>query len=149
MRTMADPFGITVGVIGVVTFALQGSKILCDAMATYVDAASTLTDLKLDVDATRTALASINASLQDTHDSSFSDSVRKCLQEAKPAIAGCGNACRDFSHDLASIMSHSKDKVSKRDKVKLWFREKKILGFRYRLGSYKSTLNIVLTLASM
>jgi Fungal N-terminal domain of STAND proteins len=68
----------------------------------------------------------------------------------QPAITGCGNACRDFSKELAEIMSHSKDKeASKRDKIKLWIKEKEVLGFRYRLGSYKSTLNIVLTLASM
>jgi hypothetical protein len=150
LKTMTDPLSITAGVIGVVTFALQGSKILCDVIGTYQDAGSTLTDLKVDVDATSATLASIAASLQNTNDSSFSDSVRKCLQEAKPAITGCGDACRDFSNELSKIMSHSKDKeVSKRDKMKLWFKEKKILGFRYRLGSYKSTLNIVLTLASM
>ena len=85
---MTDPLSITAGVIGVVTFALQGSKVLCDVIGTYQDAGSTLTDLKADVDITSTTLASIAGSLQNTNDSSFSDSVRKCLQEAKPAITG-------------------------------------------------------------
>ena len=149
LRAMADPVSITASVIAVVTFTLQSTKLLCSAIDAYRDAGSTLTDLRLDVDAISTTLKSIDASLQDADDSKFSDSVKKCLQEAKPAITGCGNICKDFSDELAKIMSHSKDKVSKRDKMKLWIKEKTIQGFRYRLMSYKSTINIVLTLASM
>jgi hypothetical protein len=147
---MAEAIGIASGIIGIVTFALQGTKFLSDTIGTYRTAAPTLADLEQDVAAIDTTLHSINSSLEGNGDDKFSDSVQKCLNESKTAIEGCGKACEDFAKELKDIMSHSKDgKVSKRDKMKLWLEEETIKGFRYRLGSYKSTLNIVLTLASM
>lgn len=147
---MAEAIGIASGIVGTVTFAIQGTKVLLEVIKAYKDAASTLTDLAQDVDATSTILAAIKNSLEEAKDDSFSESVRNCLRESIGAVEGCGKACEDFAKELSDLMSHSKDgKFSKRDKLKLWFEEETIKGFRYRLGNYKSTLNMVLTLASI
>ena len=88
--------------------------------------------------------------MEDSSDNSFSNGVKKCLEEAKPALAGCGKACDEFAEKIGKIMSHSdENRTSTRDRIKLQFQEKDILAFRYRIGSYKATLNIALGLASL
>lgn len=147
---MTDPLSITASVIAIVDFALKGSGVLYDAINSYRGAEATLTDLKLDVEGVTTALHSIRTNLQTTNDNDFSPGVRQCLEGAKPAIKACGNACTDFLTELGKLMSHSSDDhFSKWDKAKLWFTEKKIMAIRYRLATYKGTLNVVLNLASL
>lgn len=140
---MSDPISVTASVIAVVKVALQGTKILFDAAETYKGAGGALKDLTEDVNVTNGILTQIEAKLKASDDSQFSESVKLCLKQFEGAIKGCRKACRDFAEELKNIMLHSTaSKVSKRDKAKMWWKEKTILGFRYRLGRYKSTLGI-------
>ncbi|KAF2008631.1 hypothetical protein BU24DRAFT_429219 [Aaosphaeria arxii CBS 175.79] len=119
-------------------------------LSTAIELKLHLPPLNSDVEAIITILHSIRTNLQAITDDDFSPSIRQCLEGAKPAITGCRNACTDFSAKLNKLMSHSSTvHFSKRDKAMLWFKEKKIMGIRYRLATYKGTLNVVLSLASL
>ena len=145
---MAEAVGLAASIIAIATLAYQSSKTLYDLLDSIRNVPKTLQDLNEDLSAISQLLKSIKSAMEDSSDDSFSDGVKKCLEEVKPALTGCGKTCDEFTEKIGKIMSHSDEKhTSKRDRIKLQFEEKDILAFRYRLGSYKATLNIALSLA--
>jgi len=147
---MAEAVGLTASIIAIAALAYQSSKTLYELLDGIRNAPKTLQGLNEDLSAISHLLKSIKSAMEDSSDDSFSDGVKKCLEEVKPALTGCGKTCHEFKEKMGKIMSHSDEKhTSKRDRIKLQFEEKDILAFRYRLGSYKATLNIALSLASL
>lgn len=141
--------GVTASVISIVDFTLKETQALADVVESWQNAAPILNDLQQDVKAVKPALEAVRSCMQESNENRLPEGIRKFLAQAKPAIEGCGYACKGFANELSNLMSHSTDDdISKRDEMKMLFREKKILGFRNRLASYKGTLNIIL-LASM
>lgn len=147
---MADPVGLTASIITIAGLAYQSCKTLYELLDGIRSAPKTLQRLNEDLSAVQTLLKSIRSAMEDSSEDSFSDGVKQCLDEVKPALAGCGKTCDEFAEKISKIMSHSNEKhTSARDRIKLQFQEKDILVFRYRIGSYKATLNIALSLASL
>jgi len=147
---MAEAIGLTASIIAIAGLAYQSSKTLYELLDGIQNAPKTLQGLSEDLSAISHLLKSITSAMEDSSDDSFSNGVKKCLEEVKPALAGCGKTCDEFREKMAKIMSHSDEEhTSKRDRIKLQFEQKDIVAFRYRLGSYKATLNIALSLASL
>lgn len=147
---MADPVGLTASIIAIAGLAYQRSKALYELLNGIQNAPKTLQVLNDDLSAIQHLLKSIRSAMEDSSDDSFSNSVKKCLEEGKPALVECGKACDEFAEKMGKIMSHSDaNHTSARDRIKLQFQEKDILAFRYRIGSYKATLNIALSLTSL
>jgi hypothetical protein len=147
---MAEAVGLTASIIAITSLAYQNSKTLYELLGGIRNAPKTLQGLNVELSAISQLLKSIKSAMEDNSDDSFSDGIKKCLEEVKPALTGCGKTCDEFTEKIGKIMSHSDEKhTSKRDRIKLQFEEKEILAFRYRLGSYKATLNIALSLASL
>jgi Fungal N-terminal domain of STAND proteins len=147
---MADPVGLTASIIAVAGLAYQSGKTLYELLNGIQNAPRTLQALNEDLSAIQHLLKSIKSAMEDSSDNSFSNGVKQCLEEAKPALTGCGKACDEFAEKIGKIMSHSdENRTSTRDRIKLQFQEKDILAFRYRIGSYKATLKIALGLASL
>ena len=100
-----------------------------------------------DLSASQHLLKSI---MEDSSANRFSNSVKKCLAEAKPALNRCGKACDEFTEKIGKIMSHSDENhTSTKDRIKLQFQEKDILARKYWIGNYKAALNITLGLDSL
>ena len=147
---MADPVGLTASIIAIAGLACQSGKTLYELLNSIQNTPRTLQALNEDLSAIQHLLKSIKSAMEDSSDNSFSNGVKKCLEEAKPALTGCGKACDEFAEKIGKIMSHSdENRTSRRDRIKLQFQEKDILAFRYRIGSYKAMLNIALGLASL
>lgn len=90
------------------------------------------------------------ATLEQMSDANIPSSARKCLEEIEPSMSACSKICDEFTAKLIKIASHSDaNHKSFRDAIKLQFQDKDILSFKYRLGSYKATLNIALAMVSL
>jgi hypothetical protein len=106
--------------------------------------------LNRDLSAIQHLLKSIKSAIEDSSANKFSNNVKKCLEEAKPALTRCGKACDEFTENMSRIMSHSdENRTSMRDRIKLQFQGKDILACKSWIGNYKATLNIALGLASL
>jgi hypothetical protein len=147
---MADPVGLTASIIAIAGLAYQSCKALYELLDGIRNAPKTLQALNEDLSTVHNLLKSIKTAMEDSSDDSFSDGVKNCLEEAKPALTGCGKACDEFAEKMRKLMSHSHENhTSARDRIKLQFQEKDISAFKYQIGSYKATLNIALSLASL
>jgi len=130
--------------------AYQSAKTLYELIDGIVRAPKQLKDLNEDLDVVRQLLASIKGAMKGTSDVKLSEGVKKCLEDVKPSMKGCEMACNEFTEKLSKITRHSSsDRTRFDDRLKLQFQEKEIVTFRYRIESYKSTLNIALTLATL
>lgn len=147
---MADPLSLTASIIAIAGLAYQSSKNLYEVLNSIQNAPKTLQVLKEDISTIQHLLISIKRDIEDSSENSFSNGVKKCLEEAKLVLAGLTTAADEFSEKIGKIMSHSNENhISARDRFKLRFEEKDILAFKYRIGTYKATLNIMLALASL
>jgi hypothetical protein len=147
---MAEAIGLAASIIGVATLAYSSSKALYELLDGIHEAPKTLEFLKTDLDALQKLLSSLEVELKHKPDKSLSDGLKHCLEEVEPSLKACSKACDEFREKVSKITSHSTEQhTSLRDKVKLQFQEKEITTFRYRLTSYKSTLNIALSFASL
>jgi hypothetical protein len=106
--------------------------------------------LNEDLSAIQRLLKSIKSAIEDSSANRFSNSVKKCLEEAKPALTRCSKTRDEFTEKMDRMMSHSdENRTSMRDKIKLQFQGKDILTCKYWIGNYKATLNIAPGLASL
>jgi uncharacterized protein HemX len=106
--------------------------------------------LKIDLDTLQTLLSSLKTELKHQSDEALSDDLRKCRREIEPSLTACSKDYDEFRGKISKITLHSTEQhASFRDKVKLQFQEKEITTFQYRLASYKATLNIALSFASL
>jgi hypothetical protein len=145
---MAEALGITASVIAIATLAYDSSKRLFEIVDGIRNAHKAISDFKTDIEALQQLLKSLASEIEGTEDANLPERFKKYLEELKPLLNGCSNACLQFEQKISKITSHSdENRTSFRDSVKLQFQEKEILTFRYRLASYKATLNIALTLA--
>lgn len=147
---MADPVGLTASIIAIADLAYQSCKTLYELLDGIRNAPKTVQRLNKDLSALQTLLKSIRSTMEESSEDSFSDGVKQCLEEATPALAGCEKTCDEFAKKISKITSHSGEHhTSARDRIKLQFQEKDMSVFRYQIGSYKATLNIALSLASL
>lgn len=147
---MTDPLSVSAGVIAVVALAYNSSKALYEFVKDIHGAPKTLKDLKVDLEALQQVLNSLRAKLDGVPNANLSDSLKWLLDDINPPLEGCAEACEEFHTRLMKITPNSNEShTSFRNKVKLQFQDKDIVAFRYRLGSYKATLNVALSFASL
>jgi hypothetical protein len=84
---MADPVGMTASIIAIAGLAYQSGKTLYELLNGIQNAPRTLQALNEDLSAIQQLLKSIKSAMEDSSDNSFSNGVKKCLEEAKPALA--------------------------------------------------------------
>lgn len=133
---MADPLSITSGVVALITFGLQASKVLQTTINSLQNRTKTVRDLRNDVLALYAALEELNDVVGDG--SSEFDRLRLPLYS-------CGTLCNDFNTLLVKCTQRTTDsRASLRDWTKLQFRGSDIDEFRTTLAGYKSTIQIAI-----
>ena len=133
---MAEPIGVTAGLLGIVTFAFQISKEAYNLVNSIQKAPQTIRDLKSELLALDPILSSIqNLVASDT--SKFED-IRYPLHQ-------CGMVCFHLRSLIQQCTRHSADgSRSARDWVKMQYKGKTIDVYKGQLASYKATIAIVL-----
>lgn len=140
---MAEAIGIASGIVGLATFACQCSFVLYKTVASFESHQQRVRDL---VEET-SALAEVLQSLVDA--------ARANSELQIPALAiplkRCATACQEFTKEIEKFSSRSTNngKTSFRDWARLRYMGEDIDGFRRLLSSYKMTINIALTNASL
>jgi hypothetical protein len=144
---MAD---LVATVITIAGLALQSSRELYELIKTYQDAHKTRDDILAEISAVQNLLTTLETALQDTKDAGLSEKLKCCLQDFETTMGAFCALCDDFKARIRQITQHSNDdKIDWRDKLRLHFEEKNILAFKYRLASYKLTINIALGLVTL
>ena len=147
---MADGISLAASIIALASFAYKSTTSLYGLLVELRDAPKTLQFLNDDVCTVQYLLKSLQTVMEDSSDDDFSDGIATCLGESKPILTECGRACDEIAEKIRAIMSNSDvTRVSTRDRFKLQFEERTLAGFRCRIGNYKATLNIALSLASL
>ncbi|KAH6668665.1 hypothetical protein F5X68DRAFT_216602 [Plectosphaerella plurivora] len=140
-----DPLSITAGVIAVATLAFQSSKALHDLVETYRHSNKMFSDLSAEIDSLSGVLCSLQTVSGDDRGFSFSQTQCRVLKTAEVALRNCTSTLDAFGAKVNKLMSNSTaGNMSKRDKFLLHLKTNDIAAFRIQLGSYKSTLTIVL-----
>ncbi|KAI9795427.1 MAG: hypothetical protein M1833_007026 [Piccolia ochrophora] len=133
---MADPISISSGLLTLVTFALQSSKILYHVVEGFQSAGRNIRDLKQELE----ALDGVLQSLQEVVNTTSVD-----LSALKLPLLRCGKACKEFEAVVVKCTIHSDGtRTSLRDRAKLTYMGEDIVGFRNMLAGYKSTITIAL-----
>ena len=147
---MADGISLTASIISLAGLAYKSTTSLYRLLVDLRDAPKTLQFLNDDVHAVQCLLKSLQTVMEDSSDDSFSDGIATCLRESKPILTECSRACDELAEKIGTIMSNSDaTRVSMRDRLKLQFEERSLVGFRCRIGNYKATINIAVSLASL
>lgn len=133
---MAEPIGITSGLVALATFAFQSSLSLYQAIANFQSNKRTVRELKEELEALEAVLRSLQVATTDnTVD----------LPALKLPLLRCGQACREFEALIAKCTTHSDgSKTSIRDWAKLTYMGDDIVGFKNMLAGYKATICIAL-----
>jgi Fungal N-terminal domain of STAND proteins len=133
---MAEPIGITSGLVALATFAFQSSLSLYQAIANFQSNKRIVRELKEELEALEAVLKSLQVATTDnTVD----------LPALKLPLLRCGQACREFEALIAKCTTHSNgSKTSIRDWAKLTYMGDDIVGFKNMLAGYKATICIAL-----
>jgi hypothetical protein len=138
---MGDPLSAASGIVALVTFALQSSKILYDTVVSFQKLPKFIQDLKDEVE----ALNEVLQTLQRTVAGSDVD-----LTALELPLRQCGKACKDFAASIAKCSKHTTaSRSSFRDWAKLRYLGDDIIGFQKMLAGYKATITIALANINM
>lgn len=138
---MAEPIGITAGLMGIASFAFQTSKAVYDLVNSIQKAPQTIRDLKSELLALDPVLNSIHQKV--TSDASKFEDIRYPLYQ-------CGMVCVHLRSLIQQCTTHSADgSRSARDWVKMQYKGKTIDRYKGQLASYKATITIVLDLFTL
>ncbi|KAL9101255.1 MAG: hypothetical protein Q9163_003469 [Psora crenata] len=138
---MAEPIGVTAGLLGIATFAFQTSKAVYKLVDSIQKAPQTIRDLKSEMLALDPVLSSIQQKV--TSDATKFEDIRYPLHQ-------CGVVCFHLRSLIQQCTTHSADgSRSARDFVKMQYKGKTIDGYKGQLASYKATIAIVLDLFTL
>lgn len=136
-----DPISLSSGLLTLVVFAFQSSKVLYDIVDSFQSNKKTVRGLKEELEALNEALQSLQELLTRTDVD---------LSALKKPLLRCGKACKDFEAVILKCTANSKgDRTSFRDWARLQYMGSDIDGFRDMLAGYKSTIIIALGDANM
>jgi hypothetical protein len=139
---MAEPIGITSGVLTLATFAFQCSVALYETVNSFRSHPKRVRDLLGELEALGAVLAPLVDLVKTTSDVDLSVLDLPLLR--------CGNACEEFQRELLRCVSRSNDnRTSFRDWARLTYMGDNMDGFRDLLSGYKATINIALTDATL
>ena len=136
-----DPLSTVAGVMAVVTFALQSSKILYEAVNGFQRLPQSIKDLKAE-------LKSLHGVLEALKDTVATPGVD--LSALELPLRQCGKACVDFEKLVSRCSRHSTDsRRSFRDWARLRYLGDDVEGFQKMIAGYKATVTIALANISM
>ena len=138
---MAEPIGISSGLVALTLFAFNASQTLYQAIQSFKSNQRTIRELKEELEALDGVLKSLSQAAND------GDADLKGLELP---VFRCGKACEDFEAMLVKCTAHSGgSRTSFRDWAKLRYMGEDIAGFRNMLAGYKSTISIALGSANL
>lgn len=139
---MAEAIGVASGLVGLGTFALQSSVALYETINSYRSHQQRVRDL---ADET-SALSGVLGSLVET----VQAAAELDLSALEIPLRQCGKACQGFEEQIQKCSSRStSSRTSVKDWARLRYNGDDIDGFRRLLASYKSTITIALTHATL
>jgi hypothetical protein len=139
---MAETIGVVSGLAGLSVIAFKASIALHDTINSYQSHPQRVRDLAEETE----ALAGVLGTLKDTIEST-SDVALSALDIP---LRRCAKACNEFEQEIKKCSSRSGgDRASFRDWARLRYMGDDIDGFRRTLASYKVTISIALTDASL
>lgn len=139
---MAEPIGLTSGLLTLATFAFQSSVTLYETVKSFQSHQQRTRDLIDELAALGSVLSSLTDTISATSDVDFS--------ALNIPLERCGNACKDFEKEILKCSSRSGgNRTSFRDWAKLRYMGEDVDGFRRLVAGYKLTISIALTDASL
>ncbi|KAH8742292.1 hypothetical protein F5883DRAFT_80395 [Diaporthe sp. PMI_573] len=144
---MADPFSIAAGVVGVVVPALHATRLLLDDIQKISEAPSTVETLGQDVGFVEATLKS----LETVSEPQWTTLGPTVVKQSSNAITCCTKSCTEFRTDLQRWTRHSNEgDISWRDRASLGlFRQNQIKAMSEQLQKYRTTLNLVVSIATL
>lgn len=144
-----DPLSIAAGVVGVVTPALHGLRLLAEDIGKIRDAPNVIRDLRQHVAYLDASLVSLQA-VSEPQWESLGESV---AAQAKAALKLCGESCDKFRASLAKWTRQSDDAgdgLSWRDRAVVgFFKQGQIKSMTAQLQSCNVALTSVVTMATL
>ncbi|KAH8621840.1 hypothetical protein IG631_23462 [Alternaria alternata] len=137
---MAAEIGVVASIITVVGVAITSSKKLYETVVSYKSADNDLKEFSDEVQTIQLILEALEASLKGTSESNTSGNLKKCLIDFKPTMESLSQLCDEIKAKAIT------DTMTVRDKLKYLFKEEAFSAYKYRLNSYKLTINIVMGL---
>ncbi|TQV90532.1 hypothetical protein IF1G_10855 [Cordyceps javanica] len=140
---MAEAIGVASGLVALATFACQSSVMLYESVSSFQSHQQRVRDLAEETG----ALAEVLNSLVDA--------ARANPELRIPALAvplkRCAKACEEFRQEIEKFSARSiaGSRTSFRDWARLKYMGEDVDGFRRLLSSYKMTISIALTNASL
>ncbi|KAG8532993.1 uncharacterized protein KY384_001775 [Bacidia gigantensis] len=135
---MAEPIGMTAGVLALATFAFQSCKTLHDAVDSYQNHRFTIVELQGE-------LCALTNLLQSIHEQAKPSEQTPRFEHLCDPLNGCARACRDLQLMLEDCTAPSN---GGRDNFKAWlnmqFKGKKVVEYKQRIAGYKITLSLAL-----
>lgn len=133
--------GVTAGLIGIATFALQVTKEVYGLANSIQKAPSIIRNLKSELVALEPVLVSIHKAVAG--DASKLEDVRYPLHQ-------CGMVCFHLRSFIRQCTIHSSPgTMSARDRLNLQYKGKTIGDYQAQLASYKATIAIALNLFTL
>jgi hypothetical protein len=139
---MAEPVGLASGLLALVTFTFQSTVTLYELVQSFQNHQQRVRELLEELCSLREVLASLANTVEAIPDVDFS--------ALKLPLQRCGDACAGLEQEIQRCSVHAgKGRTSFRDWAKLKYMGDDLDGFRRLLASYKLTINIALTDASL
>lgn len=140
---MAELIGVAASVIGIVTAALQFSKLSHEAVSSFQSGRRDIRDIQDDLSGLITVLEAIYAQQSANLNSDK-------LQPLKEPLTCCKNITQEIHNALEKCTKHSKDhRESVRTWLKFQYHGKSFEDAKQRLASYKATLSIALVTVNL
>lgn len=138
---MAEAIGVTAGLLGILTFALQSSVEVSNLISSIQKSPQTIRDLKCELSALDPILTSIRTVIE-------SDASK--LEEIRYPLHQCGMVCSHLKTLIQQCTEHSSASTrSVRDWLRLQYKGKTIDGYKSQLASYKATIGIALNIFTL
>lgn len=145
---MADPLSMTAGVVGIVTAALQTTALFMANLQRLAEAPAMIESLKQDI-AVLTGTLEALAHLESAQWRALGTTV---IEQSKATVVSCTLSCDKYMADLQHWTRHSSPSrgVAVRDRLALaLWRESQIKTMSEQLQKYRTTLNLVISTASL
>jgi hypothetical protein len=134
---MAEPIGITSGLLTLATVAFQSSVALYQTIESFQSHLTRVRGLLEETEALTGVLQSLTETIRTTD---------LDLSALELPLRRCGSACTEFGQELIKCSARSGgSRTSFRDWAKLRYMGDNIDGFRQLVAGYKSTIVIALT----
>ncbi|KAK1763951.1 hypothetical protein QBC33DRAFT_548404 [Phialemonium atrogriseum] len=144
---MADPLSITASIVGIVAPAMHVTRLLLDDLQKISDAPTSVAILKEDLLSMDMALQS----LRDVTDAQWKSLGWASVDRSKAVMNTCAKSCGIFRADIQKWTRHSDEgKLSWQDRANVgFFKQKRIASMSEQLRNCKTTLNAVVSIATL